>query len=101
MDRYDLAEEEINDSLALVESEKLVSMLNRVERRLKEIKYDEILLMASEYIYQENYEEAFTNFNEAIRLIPEIDTAYNQMAELYILLKDYDTAKSLLGISKK
>ncbi|NLL00096.1 MAG: hypothetical protein GX271_05465 [Clostridiales bacterium] len=96
MDRYDLAEEEINDSLALVESEKLVSMLNRVERRLKEIKYDEILLMASEYIYQENYEEAFTNFNEAIRLIPEIDTAYNQMAELYILLKDYDTAKSLL-----
>ncbi|TAH72781.1 MAG: tetratricopeptide repeat protein [Anaerolineaceae bacterium] len=94
--RYDLAEEEIKDGLALTESEKLKNMMGKVESRLNEIKYDEILLMASEYIYQENYEEAFNSFNEAIRLIPGKDAAYNQMAELYISFKDFDTAKALL-----
>lgn len=96
MERYDLAKEEIEEGQALTESEKLNSMMSRVELRLNEIKYDEILLMASEYIYQENYDEAFSSFNEAIWLIPERDSAYNQMAELYITLKDFDTAKALL-----
>ncbi len=96
MERYDLAKEEIGDGLAVTESEKLSGMMSKVENRLNELKYDEILLMASEYIYQENYEEAFNSFNEAIWLIPKRDSAYNQMAELYINLKDFDTAKALL-----
>ena len=96
MDRYDLAEDEIKDGQALAESEQLNIIMSRVESRLKEIRYDEILLMASEYIYQENYEEALNNFNEAIWLISERDTAYNQMSELYITMKDYDTAKAIL-----
>ncbi|NLO09738.1 MAG: tetratricopeptide repeat protein [Clostridiales bacterium] len=96
MEKFDLAKEEIEDGLAVTESEKLSIMMSRVEFRLKEIEYDEILLMASEYIYQENYEEAFNSFNDAIWIIPDRDSAYNQMAELYITLKDYDTAKALL-----
>lgn len=96
MERYDLVEKEVRDGLALAESDKLNSILNKVEFRLKEIKYEEILQMASEYIYQENYEEALNSFNEAIRLIPELDKAYNQMSELYITMKDYDSAKSIL-----
>lgn len=96
MEEYNLAKEEIQEGLELTESTKLKEMLIKVETRLNEIKYDEILLKASEYIYQENYEEAFNSFNEAIWLIPEKDLAYNQMAELYISMGEYDTAKALI-----
>lgn len=96
MEEYDLAKEEIQDGLALTESEKLNQMMSKVEIRLKEFKYDDILNKASEYIHQENYEEALKRYNEAIRLISGRDTAYNQMADLYIALKDYDAAKALL-----
>lgn len=96
MEKYDSAMEEIEDGLAVTESEHLSNMMKKVETRLDEIKYEEILAKAAEYIYQENYEEAFNCFNEAIWLIPQRDEAYNQMAELYITLKDYDTAKALL-----
>lgn len=96
MDKFDLAKEEIQEGLALTESIILEAKLTFVDSRIKEIKYDEILNKASEYIYQENYEEAINRLNEAIWLIPSRDTAYNQMAELYITLKEYDTAKALL-----
>ncbi len=96
MEKYDLAKEEIQDGLALTESEKLNEMMNKVEASLKDVKYNEILESASEYVFQENYEEAFKKYNEAIWLIPGRDTAYNQMAGLYITMKDYDSAKALL-----
>jgi|LSQX01.2.fsa_nt_gb tetratricopeptide (TPR) repeat protein len=96
LERYDLAEEEINAGLSLTESMRIEIIRSKVETRLNEIKYEDILLKASEYIYQENYEEAINCFNEAIRLIPKKDSAYNQMAELYISFKDFDMAKSLL-----
>jgi len=96
MEKYDLAIEEIQEGIALTESDKLEDRLEFVEHKLKEKKYEEILKQASEYIYQENYEEAFNNFAEAIKLMPEVDTAYNEMAELYITLEDYDSAKTIL-----
>lgn len=96
MEEYDLASEEIEEGLALTESERLKQLRNEVDNSLKEKKYNEILNIADEYIYQENYEEAINKFNEAIRLIPRRDLAYNQMADLYITIKDYDTAKALL-----
>lgn len=96
MERYDLAREEIQDGLILTESDKLEKKMTSVEFYLNELKYNENILRASEYIYQENYEEAFDKYNEAIWLIPQRDLAYNQMAELYITLKDYDAAKALL-----
>lgn len=96
MEKYDLAKAEVQDGLALTKSEKLNDIMDEVESRIRESKYDEILECASEYIHQENYEEAFDRFNEAIRLMPERDSAYNQMAELYIFMKDYDAAKGLL-----
>lgn len=96
MEKFDLANEKIQEGLALAESDKLMDMLKKVELRLRELEYDDILLKASEYIYQENYEEAFNKFNEAIRLIPSKDLAYNQMAELYIENNDFDTAKALV-----
>lgn len=96
MERYDLASEEIQAGLALTDSEKLKRLQEKVEERLNEIKYEEILAKAAEYIYQENYEEALNSLNEAIRLIPRKDSAYNRMAEVYITLKEYNTAKGLL-----
>jgi len=96
MEKYDLAKEEIMEGMALIESDKLELKLNFVEAKLKEKKYEEILNQASEYIYQENYEEALNNYAEAIKLMPQIDTAYNQMAELYISLEEYETAKTIL-----
>lgn len=96
MKNYELAKEEIQEGLALTESDRLDRMMNLVELKLKELKYEEILNQASEYIYQENYEYAIKRLNEAIWLMPSRDAAYNQMAELYIMLKDYDTAQALL-----
>ncbi len=96
MEKYDLAKEEIQEGMALTESDKLEVKLGFVEGKLKEKKYEEILNQASEYIYQENYEEALNNYAEAIRLMPQVDTAYNQMAELYLTLNEYDTARAIL-----
>jgi tetratricopeptide (TPR) repeat protein len=96
MEKYDLAKEEIQEGLALTESEKLKEMLNQVDKHLKELKYEEIINKASEYIYQENYDEALKRLSEAKSLIPEKDTAYKQMAEIYITKKEYDKAKKLL-----
>jgi len=96
MGKYDLAKEEIEEGMALIESDKLKLKLNYVDQKLKEQKYEEILNKASEYIYQENYEEALNNYAEAIRLMPQVDTAYTQMAELYISLDEYETARAIL-----
>lgn len=96
MERYDLAKEEILEGLALTESENLEKLLTNVEAELKVIQYKDLLNKTSEYIYQENYEEAISHFNEAIWLMPDVDTAYNQMAEFYILIEDFDTAKYLI-----
>lgn len=93
---YDQAEKEIKAGMAITDSEKLKEKLDYVESKLKEQKYEELLNQASEYIYQENYEEALNNFAEAINLRPEVDTAYAQMAELYITLNEYETARIIL-----
>lgn len=95
-EEYNLAKEEVLEGMALTESESLKKMLEIAETGMNELTYDEILKKASEYIYQENYEEAIIKLNEAIRLIPEKDLAYNQMAELYIIMEEYEIAKSLL-----
>lgn len=97
LENYDMAKEEIQEGIALTESVKLDAKLEFVEEKLIEKKYDEILNQASEYIYQENYEEALNNYAEAIRLMPQVDTAYNQMAELYLSLNEYDTARAILS----
>jgi len=96
MEKYDLAKEEIQEGMAITESDKLEKKLDFVEEKLKEKKYEEILKQASEYIYQENYEEAMNNYAEAIKLMPQVDTAYNQMAELYITMEEYESARAVL-----
>ena len=96
MEEYELAKNEILGGLTLTESQELERMLISVEKELKNLQYESLLSMASEYILQENYKDALSKFNEAIWLIPDNDMAYNQMAEMYILIEDYEIAKYLL-----
>ena len=96
MEEYALAKDEILRGLAITESRELERLLTVVEDELKNVQYENLLSKASEYVHQENYDEAFSQFNEAIWLMPDKDTAYNQMAEVYISIDDYETAKYLL-----
>ncbi len=93
---YSLARIEIQEGLALTQSEQLTAILNRVERYLKDTQYAEIINAASEYIYQENYEDGILKLKEAIALLPREEAAYKSLAEVYLQLKDYESAVNLL-----
>ncbi len=93
---YNLARNEVLEGLALTQSELLSSTLNKVEKYLLDTQYAELLNVASEYIYQENYEDGILKLKEAIALLPKEEGAYHSLAEVYILLEDYEGAVSLL-----
>lgn len=97
MDNYTLAREEIMEGLALTQSDKLDSILEKVDSYLLKSEYDELVNSASEYIVQENYEEAISIYLEAIRLLPKEDDAYNLLADVYIAQGEYD---KIIGILK-
>ena len=93
---YNQARNEVLEGLALTQSEVLTATLDRVEHYLKDTQYTELLNAASEYIYQENYEDGILKLKEAIMLLPKEEGAYSRLAEVYIRLEDYDNAVSLL-----
>lgn len=93
---YNQAKEEVMEGLSLTQSGKLNQTLTEVEGYLLKAKYDEIINAASEYIYQENYEDAIKKFNEAIALLPRDESAYNRLAEMYIVIGKYDRAITIL-----
>lgn len=96
---YSLAREEVMEGLALTESEELNQTLNQVEKYLLDTQYTELMNAASEYIYQENYEDGILKLREAVALLPREEAAYSRLAEVYILLKDYDSAITLIEIA--
>lgn len=96
---YALAKEEIIEGLALTQKEELNETLKKVDAHLLQAQYDEIVSSASEYIYQENYEEAIKKYKEAISLLPKEENAYNRLAEAYIVLGDYEQAVLLMQTS--
>lgn len=93
---YNQAREEVMEGQSLTQSEKLNQTLTEVEGYLLKARYDEIISAASEYIYQENYEDAIKKFNEAITLLPKEESAYNRLAEVYIVIGKYDRAITIL-----
>lgn len=96
---FSLAREEVMEGLALTESEELNQTLNQVEKYLLDTQYTELMNAASEYIYQENYEDGILKLKEAVTLLPREEAAYNSLVEVYILLEDYDSAVTLLEIA--
>lgn len=98
---YDLAQEEIQEGLEITENNELNKTLETVEYYLKKQDYDEMITQAQEYIVQENYNDGIAKYEEAMRLLPKESAAYNRLAEIYILRKDYSKAIMLLGIASK
>lgn len=93
---YSLARNEVLEGLALTQSELLTTTLDRVEHYLLDTQYKDLLNAASEYIYQENYEDGILKLKEAIALLPREEGAYKSLSELYIQLGDYDSAVIML-----
>ncbi len=93
---YNLAREEVLEGQALTQSEELVQTLATVDSYLVKVQYDGLVTQASEYIYQENYEDGITKYQEAIIMLPQEEMAYRGLAETYITLKRYSEAVLIL-----
>ncbi len=93
---YSLARNEVLEGLALTQSEHLTSILDRVEHYLLDTQYKDLLNSASEYIYQENYEDGILKLKEAIALLPKEDAALISLAEVYMQLEDYESTVIML-----
>lgn len=96
IENYELAREEVMEGFALTQSEELNQILNKVDSYLLKVQYDDVVTEASEYIYQENYEEAIKKYQEAVNLIPEEEAAYSGLAEAYITIGEYEKAVNSL-----
>jgi TolA-binding protein len=48
------------------------------------------------FVRQQKYPEARDQFEKCIRVAPNFDQAYLNLARLYVLLKDKDKAKDVL-----
>lgn len=94
---YQLAREEVLEGLALTQSDELNKTLYKVDSYLLKVQYDAVLAEASEYIYQENYEDAIKKYNEALNLMPKEETAYGGLAETYLTLGEYEKAINMLN----
>jgi tetratricopeptide (TPR) repeat protein len=93
---YNLAKEEVLEGQELTGDESLDVTLDKVESYLLKQQYETLVTEASEYIYQENYEDGVAKYKEAIRLLPEESAAYQGLAEAYMVQEDYSRTIILL-----
>jgi len=98
---YLAAKEEVLEGLAVVQSKELDNLLIKVDSYMKSMKYEEIITVAAEYIYQENYEDAIKKYLLAISLKPDIESAYIELAKTYLTLEKYEEAMLLLQSAVK
>lgn len=88
--KYDLAQEEALEGQALTGNKALNDTLAQIDSFLLKEQYDEMLIQASEYIYQENYKDGIAKYEEARALLPyEID-AYVGLSQAYQLEEEYE-----------
>jgi tetratricopeptide (TPR) repeat protein len=93
---YKQAKEEVEEGLALTQSEELNKTLEKVDTYLLKEQYNNMILEASEYIAQENYKDGVLKYKDAIALMPSSDEAYCGLAGAYIAQKYYQKAIKLL-----
>ncbi|MCM1539169.1 MAG: tetratricopeptide repeat protein [bacterium] len=62
-----------------------------------EERYSNYLVQAQELIDEQNYEEAVGVYETAIELLPEREEAYRKLAELYVMMKNYEFAMEILN----
>ncbi len=93
---YDLANKSVQEGLTITQSDALKGTLDKVNDLLNIQKYETMVTEASEYIYQENYEDGIKNYEEAIHLMPNEIDAYTGLAEAYISKQEFTKAIMLL-----
>lgn len=93
---FNQAFEEVTEGIALTQSEELNATLDRVNSYLTKQQYETLITQATEYIYQENYEDGVMKYEEATRLMPEEVQAYSGLAQAYLALEEYQKAATLL-----
>lgn len=98
---YNLALEELEEGIEITSNDSLNITLNRVDLILRMKQYEEILIMASEYFYQENYYAAIDQYRAAIDILPKEEKAYVGLVETYLEMKDYETVLQILNETLK
>jgi len=96
MEQYEPAKEEIEEGLAITQSEKLNQILEVVNSHLLKQQYDSIIAKAEELIIQENYNDGIVKYQEAIQLLPKESKGYIGMANAFIAQEKYQAAINLL-----
>lgn len=97
MKSYNLAKEELLEGLTITNNEKLIDALKLVESYIMKEQYDSLILKATEFVYQENYQDAILHYKEAIKLSPKEAQGYIGLAEIYLEQKKYEDAINLLA----
>lgn len=93
---YELAREEVLEGIQITQSEELEATLKIVDSYQSKEQYKAIVEEASEYIYQENYNDGIAKYQKAINIVPNEDEAYIGLAETYITLRKYESAIYIL-----
>lgn len=98
---YGKASQEVREGLELTKDNSLVKKLADVQAYIKKEQYNTLVKKASEYIYQENYDDGIAKYKKAIELLPKESYAYSGLAEAYIGQRDYSEAILLLQFANK
>jgi tetratricopeptide (TPR) repeat protein len=98
---YSMARDEVLEGQAITQDESLDETMILVDSYLLKQQYDALVKDASEYIYQENYEDGISEYKEAIKLMPNEIMAYKGLAEAYMAEEQYDKTVLLLQAAVK
>jgi tetratricopeptide (TPR) repeat protein len=93
---YEHARKEALEGQELTQAESFEDLLNLADMYIMKRDYDALIKQAEEYVAQENYEDSIINYQKAIKLWPEESTAYQGLAEVYIIQQKYRQAEALL-----
>lgn len=92
----ELARTEVEEGLMITQNEELNNTLALVDHYSKKKLYDQKVFEASEYIYQENYTDGILKYQEAIVLLPDAESAYAGLSDVYMKNGEYEKTISLL-----
>lgn len=100
--RYAEARTETNKAIQTIgETEELEKIIYNIDYAENIDRYHKILEETKDLVYQENYVAAISNYKEAISLLPHEENAYIELANVYVLTKQYENAMSVITSAKQ
>lgn len=69
-----------------------LKLQNQIAEASVREQYEQLLIEADDFFYNESYDECFDSYDQAITLLPEEMQAYEQMVDAYISLQRYEDA---------